>query len=476
MTYNFHPSILRAYDVRGIYNETLSNMDAFFIGRGFASLLLKNSRQNSKQKITVGCDGRASSPELKRELIEGLVKSGIEVIDIGLVATPMLYFSIYHLDCDAGIMITGSHNPKDYNGFKMALKSRPFFGDDITELANLVRNGVFVDGEGSCSHKNIDDAYVERVMEDCILAHSNSELLDEVDEVTPCKNLKIAWDVGNGAAGVVIKKITSSISAKHFVLFEEVDGNFPNHHPDPTEEKNLQDLICLVKSSKSDIGIAFDGDADRIGVIDDEGQIIWGDQLMTIYARDILSYDRGATFIADVKASSVFFDEVKRCGGEAIMWKTGHSLIKSKMKEVGAVLAGEMSGHIFFADKYYGFDDAIYAAIRIINIVAKSGVSLSQIRKSLPKTFNTPEIKIECDDDKKFDAIDKIKSLLSANGVDFNSVDGVRVSNRFGWWLLRASNTQPALVARCEAHHCEEGLAKLKEELNSYIFVALGKK
>ncbi len=460
MIHKFNHSILRAYDIRGIYNQTLFDKDAFFVGKSFASFLQKNG----KKKISVACDGRLSSPALKQKLIEGLLESGLEVFDVGLGPTPMLYFSVYHLDCDAGIMVTGSHNPKDHNGFKIMLKERPFFGDDILGLARIAEVGDFILGNGSFEDRDIKSDYIERVLADCILTESKSALLDEVDEFKPKKKLKIAWDAGNGAAGEIMQELTKRIAADHILLFANIDGTFPNHHPDPTVAKNLQDLIKTVIDEGCDLGIAFDGDGDRIGVVANDGEIIWGDQLMVFYAREILQESKGATIIADVKASNVLFDEIKKAGGKPVMWKTGHSLIKAKMKETKAKLAGEMSGHIFFADKYFGFDDALYAAIRIINIVFSSEFSLGHLKKSLPKTFSTAEIRIECSEEKKFQIVEDLKISLKKSGLSFEDIDGIRANSNLGWWLIRASNTQSVLVARCEANS-EENLAKLKENL-----------
>ncbi len=451
MTHKFHPSILRAYDIRGVYGKTLFDQDAFFVGKAFASFLQKNG----KKKISVASDARLSSPALKQELIKGLLESGLEVVDVGVGPTPMLYFSVYHLNQDAGIMVTGSHNPKDHNGFKLTLKDRPFFGADITNLAKIVADNDFINGEGSLENKDVEDDYIERILSDCCLAESESALLDELDEFEPKRKLKIAWDAGNGAAGEVMTKLSERIAADNILLFAEMDGNFPNHHPDPTEPKNLVDLQKKVLEEGCDLGIAFDGDGDRIGVVDDEGEIIWGDQLMIFYAREILQEKAGATIIADVKASNVLFSEIAKAGGKPLMWKTGHSFIKSKMKETKASLAGEMSGHIFFADKYYGFDDALYAAIRIINIVENLNRPLSDVRKALPKTFSTPEIRIECAEEKKFALVEKLKNLLNQQNIKFDDIDGIRATSKEGWWLLRASNTQPVLVARCEGNSKE---------------------
>ena len=464
MTHKFHPSIIRAYDIRGIYGQTLFDKDAFFIGKAFAAFLHKNK----KKKMSVACDGRMSSPALKKQLIKALTESGIDVIDVGMGPTPMLYFSVYHLDLDAGIMVTGSHNPKDHNGFKIMLKERPFYGDDILGLAKIAESGAFIEGEGSFKEKDIEDKYIDKLLSDCVLAESKSALLDEIDEFKPQKKLKIAWDAGNGGAGEIMTKLSQRIAAEHILLFAEIDGNFPNHHPDPTVPKNLKDLIKTVIDENCDLGIAFDGDGDRIGVVDNEGEIIWGDQLMVFYAREILKDKPGATIIADVKASNVLFDEITKAGGNAVMWKTGHSFIKAKMKEVHASLAGEMSGHIFFADKYYGFDDALYAAIRIINIVSNSHYSLAHLRKSLPQTFSTPEIRIECSEEKKFQTVEDLKVNLRKSGLKFDDIDGIRVTTDMGWWLIRASNTQPILVARCEANS-KENLEKLKENVRKNL-------
>ena len=462
--HKFSPSILRAYDIRGIYNQTLFDADAFFVGKSFASFLHKNG----KKKISVACDGRASSPLLKAQLIKALVESGLEVLDVGLGPTPMLYFSVYHLDCDAGIMVTGSHNPKDHNGFKMMLRDRPFFGDDILGLGKLVEADDFVDGEGSIEDVDVKADYVDRMLSDCVLGQSESHLLDDIDAMKPKKKMKIAWDAGNGAAGEIMTDLSKRIDADHILLFADIDANFPNHHPDPTVPKNLEDLIKVVLDEGCDLGIAFDGDGDRIGVVDNEGAIIWGDQLMIFYAREILKAKPGATIIADVKASNVLFDEIAKAGGVPLMGKTGHSLIKAKMKETKAVLAGEMSGHIFFADKYYGFDDGIYAAIRIINIVEQSSFSLAHMRKELPQTCATPEIRIECSEERKFQIVEELKENLKKSGVSFNDIEGVRTNTGKGWWLLRASNTQSVLVARCEADS-EENLEKLKVDLRKNL-------
>jgi phosphomannomutase len=464
MTHKFHSSILRAYDIRGIYNQTLFDNDAYFVGRCFAKIL----HQNNKNKMAVGCDGRASSPILKERLIQGLCDSGIEVVDIGLGPTPMLYFSVYELNLDAGIMVTGSHNPKEHNGFKMMIKNQNFYGADILGLEKILENQDFVNAEGSVSTFDIREKYLNRLLNDCEVTQSDSGLLNEVENFVGQKKLKIVWDAGNGSAGEIMTMLSERIYGEHILLFNEIDGDFPNHHPDPTEAKNLQDLIAVIKSQNYDFGIAFDGDGDRIGVVDGEGEIIWGDQLLIFFAREILAKKHGATIIADVKASGSLFAEITKAGGEAVMWKTGHSLIKAKMRELGASLAGEMSGHIFFADKYYGFDDALYASIRLINILANSSKSLAQMRAELPKTFSTAEIRIETSEEKKFAIVEDLKKLLHKNNEKFVDIDGIRAQSYEGWWLIRASNTQPVLVARCEANS-QQNLEKMKNNLREKL-------
>ncbi len=460
MSHQFHKSILRAYDIRGIIDETLSNEDAYFVGRSFGTLLLGQN----KSKVAIGYDGRVSSIDLKNNLVKGLTESGCEVMEVGLGPTPMLYFSVHFLNFDAGIMVTGSHNPANHNGFKITLKDAPFFGKQILELGKIAKKGQFNEAPGRVRHTNLIEHYVNKITSECKIARK-SELLDEIDEFLPeKKQLKVAWDAGNGAAGEAIKKVAKKLRTRDFLLFEKIDGSFPNHHPDPTVEENLSDLRNAVSENNCDLGIAFDGDGDRIGVIDNEGEILWGDQLMTIFSKSVLKENPGATIIADVKASEILFDEITKNGGKALMHKTGHSFIKAKMKETGALLAGEMSGHIFFADNYYGFDDALYAAIRLIDILLEERKSLSEIRKSLPKTYSTPEIRIECKEEEKFKIIEGIKLQLKKSKIKFNDVDGVRSNDKNGWWLIRASNTQAVLVARCEARS-KEKLKALKDNL-----------
>ncbi|MFZ1367574.1 phosphoglucomutase/phosphomannomutase PgmG, partial [Sphingorhabdus sp.] len=358
MTHNFHPTTLREYDIRGIIGETLGAEDAYAIGRGFATLL---GRAGGKC-VAVGYDGRVSSPMLEEALVRGITEAGLDAVRIGMGPTPMLYYAEAVLDdVDGGIEITGSHNPANYNGFKMVFQGRPFFGDDIQQLGRIAAAGDWASGKGSARHLDIMDRYVAQLA-----------------AAAPEKGFRIGWDAGNGAAGPVIERLVKMLPGEHHLLFMDVDGQFPNHHPDPTEEKNLADLRALVAEKKLDFGLAFDGDGDRIGAIDGLGRVIWGDQLLQIFAEDVLAEVPGATIIADVKASQALFDRVAELGGKPLMWKTGHSLIKSKMKETGSPLAGEMSGHIFFKHEYYGFDDAIYAAIRLIRASAKLGKSVTE--------------------------------------------------------------------------------------------------
>ncbi len=443
----FHPSILREYDIRGVIGKTLSEKEATWIGQAYGSMLRRHYKKKD-HTIAVGRDGRLSSPKIEAALIEGLNKAGINVVKLGLSPTPMLYFSVFHLDLDGGIMITGSHNPPDYNGFKMMLGKKSLFGKQILELGGIIEEENFLEGEGTVTSKNIVKDYIDRITENLKLE----------------KDLKVAWDCGNGIAGHVIHELTQRIPGDHFMLYDDVDGTFPNHHPDPTVAENLVDIQNYVAKYKCDVGIAFDGDADRIGVVDNKGRILWGDQLLAILAKDVLKNHPSAAIIADVKASQILFDEVRKYGGDPIMWKTGHSLIKTKMQETGAKLAGEMSGHIFFADDYYGFDDALYAAIRLINILISSDKTLDEMFDELPTMINTPELRFDCEEERKFAIVDEVKKRLKASDANFNDVDGVRVMTDDGWWLLRASNTQAAIVARCESSD-EDGLKRLKNQL-----------
>jgi len=454
MSHRFHPTVLREYDIRGIVGETLGPDDARAIGRGFATLL----RREGGSKIAVGYDGRTSSPMLEEALVEGLTDSGVDVVRIGMGATPMLYYAEASAeDVDGGIQITGSHNPANYNGFKMVFMGRPFFGKDILRLGEMAAVGDWLDGQGTFERREVLGAYVDRLLEG--LAGIGDDLLS---------GLRVGWDAGNGASGPALEMLTSRLPGEHHLLFAKVDGSFPNHHPDPTEEKNLADLKALVAAKKLDFGIAFDGDGDRIGAIDGQGRVIWGDQLLMIYAEDLLGKLPNATIIADVKASRALFDSIAAHGGKPLMWKTGHSLIKSKMKETGSPLAGEMSGHVFFADEYYGYDDALYAAIRLIAASARLGKSVTELRSAMPEMLNTPEMRFQVDESRKFAAIEEVEQRLAGTDAQVNDIDGVRVTTRDGWWLLRASNTQDVLVARAESD-TQEGLDRLMAQIDEQL-------
>jgi phosphomannomutase len=448
--HRFDPTILREYDIRGITGETLGAPDALALGRTFGSVL----RDRGGSTIAVGYDGRLSSPELVAALVEGLRSTGLSVVDIGMGPTPMLYYATRELPTDAGIMVTGSHNPSEFNGFKMVLFNKAFWGLDIQKLGARALAGDWQSAGGAVRSEEVLDRYVARLAEG----------------YRSDRGLKVAWDAGNGAAAVAMTKLTKMIPGQHILLNEMVDGTFPAHHPDPTVEKNLAQLRAAVAREKCDLGVAFDGDGDRVGVIDGQGRILWGDQILTILARDLLQRVPGSTVIADVKASDVLFEEVARLGGKPVMSATGHSIIKTKMAELGAALAGEMSGHIFIADGYYGFDDGLYAAVRLIDIVARSGRSMAAHRDSLPEVLNTPEIRFEVPEERKFPLVDEIRKKLTAgaDGAKVSTIDGVRVKTADGWWLLRASNTQNVLVVRCESATAD-GLDRLKAVVAGHL-------
>ncbi|MEJ0019560.1 MAG: phosphomannomutase/phosphoglucomutase [Acetobacteraceae bacterium] len=445
-THVFHPTSLREYDIRGTVGRTLSEADAFAIGRCFGSLVVRQGGRT----VAIGYDGRLSSPAMEAALAKGLSASGVEAIRIGRGPTPMLYYAATKLATDGAVMVTGSHNPPEYNGFKMVLAGKPFYGEQIRALGEQAAAGDVVE-ETAVADRSVDvsDDYVSRLLADW----------DGGDRM-----LKVVWDNGNGSAGDVLQRLVAGLPGEHVVLNGTIDGTFPAHHPDPTVPKNLEQLIADVAARRADIGIALDGDADRIGLVDDKGRILFGDQILVLLARDVLREHPGATIIADVKASQVLFDEIARAGGDPLMWRTGHSLIKAKMAETGSPLAGEMSGHIFFADRWYGFDDALYAAVRMLGVVARSDMKLSDARDALPQVTNTPEVRFDCDDTRKFVVIEEVAARLRTEGAKVSEIDGVRVLTDDGWWLLRASNTQAVLVARAEAS-TEAGLERLKQAL-----------
>jgi phosphomannomutase len=447
MSHRFHPTTLREYDIRGIYGETLADGDGYGVGRTFGTLV----RRAGGSKVAVGRDGRTSSPALLDELLRGLTESGVDVVRIGIGPTPMLYWAEAELGVDGGIMITGSHNPGNYNGFKMVLGHAAFFGSQIQELGRMAEAADWEEGSGSVSDEEVIDRYVDRLVQDF-----------DGDAY------RIGWDAGNGSGGEVVEKLIRKLPGEHFTLYTEIDGRFPNHHPDPTVEANLEDLKRLVAEKELDFGVAFDGDADRIGAVDGQGRVIWGDQLLAILAEPVLQDVPGATIIGDVKASQALYDRIAELGGTPLMWKTGHSLIKSKMKETGAPLAGEMSGHIFFGHQYYGFDDGIYSAVRLIRAVTRLGGSLTALRDAMPQMVNTPELRFQVDESRKFAVIDEILARLETSGANVNRTDGARVNTEDGWWLLRASNTQDVLVARAEAKD-EAGLERLVAQIDEQL-------
>ena len=424
------PTIFREYDIRGIADTELLSPDIVDLGRGLGTLL----QHKSGNRINLGRDCRLSSTRLRDALLEGLIASGCEVTDIGVVPTPLLYFSAVHLESDGAVMITGSHNPAEFNGFKTVCGAGTLHGETIQEVRHLIEKGDLESGKGSVKHMDVTQEYVDEI----------------VAQFDFDKKVKVVLDAGNGTAGPVMHRVLKRLNVETTELFFEMDGRFPNHHPDPTVPENLRALRDEVKARKADLGIAFDGDSDRIGAVDENGDVIYGDMLLLIYGREILSRKPGATFIGEVKCSQIMYDELKRLGGNPIMYKTGHSLIKAKMKEEHAELAGEMSGHMFFADRYFGYDDALYAACRLMEIVSKSGLPLSAQLDGLPKTVSTPEIRVDCPDETKFRVVADVAGRFKKTHRVID-VDGVRVLFDEGWGLLRASNTQPVLVMRFEA-------------------------
>ena len=442
----FNDSIIRSYDIRGIFNETLFEKDAKVIGQLFG---LEVGR---KKKINVGYDGRKSSEPLKFALIEGILESGADVCEIGLVPTPLLYFSSISNNSKGGIMVTGSHNPKNYNGFKYILDGLPLYGEDLVRLKLKAHNFSLTKNTGKKEKVNFESKYLKNIF----------------NNFSQGRELNIVWDSGNGSAGKVMKEISERIKGQQKLLFEDIDGNFPNHHPDPSDPENLIDCINEIKKGSFDLGIAFDGDGDRIGVIDDKGRVIAGDLLLLILSKSLGK--KNISIIGDVKCSQVLFDEIERLGGQPIISKTGHSHVKINMKKYDADLAGEMSGHIFFKSNY-GFDDALYAAVQLIKTLSNSNKKLSEYIDNIPKVFNTPEIRINCEDDKKFKLIDNITKSQKKLNKKIIDVDGLRVQSEDGWWLLRASNTQPCIVLRCESVSkvgLKNQLLKVKEAISEF--------
>jgi phosphomannomutase/phosphoglucomutase len=441
------PTIFREYDIRGVAETELSGPDVVELGRGLGTLL----QRKSGTSINLGRDCRLSSTRLRDALIEGLMGSGCDVIDIGVIPTPLLYYSAVHTGADGAVMITGSHNPAEFNGFKTVCGPATLHGETIQEVLHIIQKRDFASGKGAHQDMDVIDAYLNQV----------------APQFAFDRRIKVVFDAGNGTAGPVVHRLLERLNVEATELFFEMDGRFPNHHPDPTVPQNLKHLQEAVKAQKADLGIAFDGDSDRIGAVDENGEVIYGDMLLLIFGREILTRKPGATFIGEVKCSQVMYDELKRLGGNPIMYKTGHSLIKAKMKEEHAELAGEMSGHMFFADRYLGYDDAIYAACRLMEIVSKSGKPLSAQLAGLPKMVSTPEIRVDCPDETKFQVVAQVAAQFRKTHHVID-VDGVRVLFEHGWGLLRASNTQPVLVMRFEASD-EKLLAEYRREIESAL-------
>lgn len=442
-----NPGIFREYDIRGIAGKDLKENDALLIGKGVGTFL----QQHGRSRLTVGRDCRLTSDLYTKKVIEGLLSTGCDVTDIGVCPTPILYFSITHFDQQGGVMVTASHNPPEYNGFKLCIGTDSIFGKDIQKIFKIISNASFSQGNGSLFAADAIAPYKAFVEKNISIP----------------RTLKVGLDAGNGTAGVVAVPVIKNLNCQVHDLYCDMDGTFPNHEADPTVASNLSDLIKLVREKSLDVGIAYDGDGDRIGVVDEKGNIVYGDKLVIIFAREILSRKPGATIISDVKCSKTLFDDIEKHGGRAMMWKTGHSLIKQKMRLEKAELAGELSGHMFFSDRFLGFDDAIYASCRLIEILSKTGKRISDLLSDVPQTYSTPEIRVSCPDEKKFVVVEKVTDFFrqSHNIID---IDGVRVLFEDGWGLIRASNTQPALVLRFEAMS-EKRLEEIRELIESAL-------
>ncbi len=441
-------TIFREYDIRGIAETELLSDGVTELGQAIGTFMQRHGRGS---KINLATDCRVSSPRLRDAFCAGLKASGCHVTDIGVVPTPLLYYSVFHLKATGGIMITGSHNPREYNGFKIMVGDSTIHGHDIQVLRQLIETGDLLTGDGSERAYDIVTPYVDE-----ITSHFNLE-----------RKVKLVFDGGNGVGGPVFSRMVEKLNVEARGLFLDMDGNFPNHDPDPTQPANLAHLIEAVRAAPVDLGIAFDGDSDRIGAVDEKGEVIFGDMLLLIYGREILARKPGATVIGEVKCSQIMYDELRKAGGNAVMWKTGHSLIKAKMKETSAELAGEMSGHMFFADGYYGFDDALYAACRLIEIISKSGKPLSAQLAGIPKTVSTPELRLNCPDETKFQVVDRVRKHFQSI-YEVNDVDGARIKFQHGWGLLRASNTGPVLVMRFEAEN-EHLLKQYRSEVEEAV-------
>jgi phosphomannomutase/phosphoglucomutase len=443
MTSTVSPTIFREYDIRGLVDQDLTEEAVQLIGKGLGTLLKKGGGKTA----VVGRDCRESGPRFAREMIAGLNSTGIDVIDLGVVPTPLTYFAANTLEVDGLCMITGSHNPPEYNGLKVGVGKTTLHGEEIQELRSLIESGKLARGEGTTRQHDIVTPYRKYVRGNLKLGR---------------RKLKVVVDAGNGTGGVVALPLFQSLGIEVVPLFIEMDGRFPNHHPDPTVEENLVDLKRVVSESKADLGIAYDGDADRVGAVDEKGNVLWGDQLMILFSRALLEEEPGAAIVGEVKCSMTLYDDIAKKGGRPIMWKAGHSLIKAKMKEEGALLGGEMSGHIFFAHRWFGFDDGIYSSARLLELLSRTERPLSELLADVPKTYASPEIRVDCPEDKKFEIV-KVAQEYFSKKYEVVTVDGVRVTFPDGWGLVRASNTQPLLVLRFEAETRErlEAIKKL---------------
>lgn len=450
----FSPVIFREYDIRGVYNEQFDLEFAHNLGRAFGTYVF-NKTGKKNLRLSIGYDARQSSVAIVEKLSQGMKECGAEVFILGLVTTPVCYYSTFQLDLDGAIMVTGSHNPPEYNGFKVSLGKTTIFGEEIQNLKKVMQSGNFISGNGSIKNYDIFPEYLERYKK----------------EFGQLKPIKVVLDCGNGAAGSIVRRLYNTVGLTPEILFEEPDGRFPNHHPDPTVEENLVDLAKKVQETGAICGIGFDGDADRIGVVDHNGRMVYGDELMTIFARDVLQTLKGSRIVGDVKCSDRMYHDIARCEGVPVMWKTGHSLIKEKIKVDKAPFGGEMSGHIFFADRNYGYDDAPYAGLRLCEILAKTGKTIPQLLEGLPPAHNTPEIRIDTTEEKKVLIVEKVKEKFQASAiadVNVNLIDGIRISFPDGWALARASNTQPVLVVRFESN-TPDGLKRIQESVMDVV-------
>ena len=442
-------SVLKAYDIRGVVDTEITEVDAYFIGRSFGTIL----KNRNKQSCILGYDGRHTSIHYSKECARGLIEAGIDVVVTGLLPTPAVYYGMKYLKVDAGLIISASHNPKEYNGFKMLTQDGPFWGEDIQELGKISQTGNFSSGNGTITENT---SFREEYINFLVSQFKGGE-----------KTLNVVWDAGNGVDGAILEDVIKKLPGKHKARFADVDGDFPNHHPDPSVAKNMVNLQKEVVDGKYDLGIAFDGDGDRMGVVDSTGYVLYGDQLLLVFARDYLKNNKGAKVMSEVKASKVLYDDIEKHGGVPVMWKPGHSSIKSKMATDNIKMAGETSGHIYWGDNY-NFDDGIYSSMKLLNILSNSKETLHEIIESLPKTYSTPEIRVTVGDVEKFEISKKLAEKLEKEGKDFVGVDGVRCNLKDGWWLVRASNTQPDLTTRCEALS-PEGLENIKEDLKNQL-------